>query len=195
MKSAKSKNVVRGWARGSNRYPAKRQAEALAKAGVEMVYSSENDETTADLCRGLVGGEHLYVVGTHRLGATRAEYTAVLEHCRKMRVTIHDLERGTEHSAEHLAAALAVVADDLREIAGEARLDAVRLAEKHGKVIRRGRQAKGHVSKAEAERIWKDVENVLTDAEAAELSGYARRTLFSWFGSSGRKAGWPQRKK
>ena len=117
-----SKAVDRGWIRHSPRYPAKDQLAAIKGAGVKYHYSTEDGETLADLFKGLLRGDHLYVYGSHRLGASRAEYAKSLDECRRKRITIHDLERGEVIDAATLVTASAMVADDLREIMGELQL-------------------------------------------------------------------------
>ena len=196
QKSPTKKPVNRGWVRHSRRYPARPQRTALTKAGVETIYGTDENETPADLCKGLIGGEHLYVVGTHRLGSTRAEYSATLDHCRRMRVTIHDLERETVLDASALVAAAAMVADDLREINGEARMASGVLGAKRRDYTNVGRKVKpGALSKEGCRAVWFDLVKVATDDEAAAICGVDRTTLWRWFKASGRKAGWPQRNK
>lgn len=179
-----------GWARASRRYPVEEQIATLEREGVpkKMVYIAGKDVTAADLCNGLSGGEHVYVNGTHRLGSTRAEYAAVLDHMRRKKVTIHDTERGTVLSAETLVAAMALVADDMREINGEVRMTAAGL---HGARGRLGgkKVGAGALPKAEALRVWHDMA-ISTDAEAATICGVNKRTLRRWAKKpSGRRPG------
>lgn len=169
-------SVDRGWIRHSPRYPARQQAAALEAAGVKLSYSTEADETLADLFRGLMRGDHLYVLGTHRLGATRAEYAESLDECRKKRITIHDLERGEVIPAETLVAASAMVADDLREIMGELRQAGGKLAKKRRDYSTSGRPLKqGAMSAVEAESVWRDMS--ITVREAQQITGWHRSTL------------------
>lgn len=179
-----------GWVRASHRYPEDQQIETLEREGVpkRMVYIADKDTTTADLCKGLTGGEHVYVQGTHRLGSTRAEYAAVLDHMRKKKVTIHDTERGTVLSAETLVAAMAVVSDDLREINGEVRQTAAGWHKARGQLGGRS-VAEGALSKAKAKAVWHDLASYATDAEAASICGVSTRTLVRWHGPSGRRPG------
>lgn len=195
-RNAPSKPIIRGWVRHSRRYTAKQQRDALAKAGVDVIYGTDVGETPGDLCKGLTGHEHLYVLGTHRLGSTRAEYSATLDHCRRHKITIHDLERETVLEATELVTAAAMVADDLREINGEVRMAGPELARKRRDYTNVGRKVKqGALSKADAKAVWFDLAGVKTDAEAATIAGMDRTTLWRQFGASGRPAGWPKRNK
>ena len=139
--------------------------------GVRLIYT-----TVRGYCWGLLKGDHLYVYGSHRLGATRAEYAESLDECRKKRITIHDLERGEVLDAATIIAASAMVADDLREIMGDLRGAGGRLARKRKDYSTSGRKIKdGAMSKADAERVWKDLSN--TEREAQALTGWHRTTL------------------
>jgi hypothetical protein len=169
-------SVDRGWIRHSPRYPAKEQIAAIEGAGVKLHYSTTDNDTLADLFRGLMRGDHLYVLGTHRLGATRAEYAESLEECRRKRITIHDLERGEVIDAATLGAASAMVADDLREIMGELRGAGGKLERKRKNYSTSGRKlASGAMSKADARRVWEDTSVTVVEAQA--LTGWHRTTL------------------
>lgn len=179
LKTKPPTHTKRAWVRASDRWPAKVQLSELAKHGIteRMVYNSAKGDTTADMCGGLAAGDHLYVYGSHRLGGSKSEYSAVLDALRRKRIVIHDILREIEISGRELTAAY-LVADDLREIAGEARTEA---AGWNRKLIKR-------LSKKEAEIIWKNP-NILTDSEAATMAKWHPRSLRRWFGPSGRKPG------
>lgn len=188
MSTIKIHNI--GWVRGSRRHPAEEQIAALERNGLpkKMIYIAGKDVTAADLCNAIVGGEHVWVDGTHRLGSTRAEYAAVLDHMRRKKVTIHDTERGTVLPAETLVAAMSLVADDMREINGEVRMTAAGLHGARGRLGGRKPPA-GALSKAQSKAVWHDLENYATDAEAATICGVSTRTLRRWHGRSGRPPG------
>ena len=182
-----------GWVRGSSRFPAGPQRAALEAAGVTVIWSTEVGETIPDLWRAIEGGkrgDHLCVVGTHRLGASRVEYAATLELCARKGVIVENLETGAIVDA----AAYAAVAGDIAVINGEVRMKGEVLASKRKSYATAGRKLQdGARSITECKRIWFDVHKVVTDGEAAALCGVSKRTLLRWFGSSGRAAGWPKR--
>ena len=79
-------------------------------------------------------------------------------------------------------------------INGEVRMKGEVLASRRKNYATAGRKLRdGALSIVECKRVWLDVHKVLTDDEAASLCGVSKRTLLRWFGSSGRKAGWPKR--
>lgn len=189
VRNKKTPHAV-GWVRGSPRYPAKGQSEALDRAGVRSIYSTADGETLTDLYRGLVAGDCLHVVGVHRLGSTRAELAASIRLCRERGVTVRDLEVGADvdlASYEAITGALGV-------INGEVRMAGPELARKRRDYTNSGRKVtQGAMSVADAQKVWTDLVGVPTDDEAATITGWHRTTLWRKFGRSGRKAGWPKR--
>ena len=179
-----------GWIRATSRFPGKPQRAALEAAKCHAIYSSMDDETLEDIYRHLREGNHLYVLGVHRLGSTRAELEATLRHCREVGVVVHDLETGGIVDLACYEAAVAAIG----VINGEVRMAGPELARRR-RTARGGRKVKqGAMPKADAERVWRSADLARTDAEAATITGVGLRTLYRWFGASGRKAGWPKRK-
>lgn len=175
-----AKPIMRAWVRGSPGWPIADQIEAVTtqgKVAEKMVYGIAKEETIGDCINGMQAGDVLVVMATHRLGKTMAEYSGALEQLRRKRVVIRDLLRKTDIAGARLEVA-AIIADDRRELVGEARIDAAGL---------RKRQP-GRASIEEAERIWHDM-SYATDPEAAKAAKWGKRTLFKKFGSSGRKQG------
>lgn len=175
----KAKETLRAWVRGSPGWPLAEQIEAVKAEGVKekMICGVAKGENVADCINGLVAGDVLVVLATHRLGKTLAEYAAALEQLRRKRVIIRDIRRKTDISGARLEVA-AIIADDRRELVGEARIDAAGLR----------KRIPGRASKIEAERIWRDM-TILTDADAARQARWGRRTMFKFFGKSGRRQG------
>lgn len=175
-----AKPIMRAWVRGSPGWPLADQIEAVTtrgKVAEKMIYGIAKEETIGDCISGLSSGDVLVVLATHRLGKTMAEYSAALDQLRRKRVIIRDLLRKTDISGARLEVA-AIIADDRRELVGEARIDAAGL---------RKRQP-GRMTKAEAYAVWTDM-SIPTDKEAARITKWGKRTLFKEFDSSGRKQG------
>lgn len=175
----KQEPSLRGWVRGSPGYPVETQLEALATAGVKtkMIYGAAKGETVGDMIDGLAAGDVLVVHGTHRLGATLAQYAAVLDQLRRKRITIKDTEFGAEITGRELVAA-SMVARDRSILLGEARIDAAGLR----------KRIPGRMKREDAEAVWRDM-SVPTDSEAARRARWGRRTMYETFGKSGRPQG------
>lgn len=175
----KREPALRGWVRGSPGYPVETQLEAIQAAGVKakMIYGAAKGETVGDMIDGLAAGDVLVVHGTHRLGASMAQYAAVLEQLRRKRITIKDTSRGTEITGRELVAA-SMVAADRSILLGEARIDAAGLR----------KRLPGRMSEKDARAVWEDM-SIATDAEAAQRARWGRRTMYETFGKSGRRQG------
>jgi len=171
--------TLRGWVRGSPGYPVEAQLEAIQAAAVKakMIYGAAKGETVGDMIDGLAAGDVLVVHGTHRLGASMAQYAAVLEALRKKRITIRDTSRDTEITGRELVAA-SMVAADRSILLGEARIDAAGLR----------KRLPGRMGEKEARAVWTDL-TIPTDAEAARRARWGRRTMYETFGKSGRRQG------
>lgn len=175
----KQEAALRGWVRGSPGYPVETQLEAIRAAGVKakMIYGAAKGETVGDMIDGLAAGDVLVVHGTHRLGATLAQYAAVLDQLRRKRITIRDTDFGAEITGRELVAA-SMVARDRSILLGEARIDAAGLR----------KRIPGRMNHKDAREVWLDM-SIATDAEAAKRARWGRRTMYETFGKSGRRQG------
>lgn len=171
--------TLRGWVRGSPGYSVETQLEAIQAAGVKakMIYGAAKGETVGDMIDGLAAGDVLVVHGTHRLGASMAQYAAVLDQLRRKRITIRDTEFNAEITGRELVAA-SMVARDRSILLGEARIDAAGLR----------KRLPGRMSHKDAQAVWLDM-SIATDAEAARMARWGRRTMYETFGKSGRRQG------
>ena len=185
MISRDTKHVRRiGWVRASPRFPEKAQRAAVERHA-RTIYSSSDDATVYDMVKSLRAGDEVYVHGLHRLGETRAEFTAALEAIRVAGAKCFDTETETFVDVGCIEAAAAAIG----VINGERRMPTSALARRRGKMGGAVPQL-AKVPHAEAKAIWADKD--LTNEQAAQRIGLSVRTCYRRYGDSGRPAGWPK---
>lgn len=185
MKAHDTKHVRRvGWIRVSPRFPERTQRAAV-EVHARAIYSTADDATVHDLVKSLRAGDEVYVHGIHRLGETRAEFTAALEAIRVAGARCYDTETGSYVDVGCIEAAAAAIG----VINGERRMPTSALARKRGK-MGGGTPQLAKVPHAEAKAIWADKD--LTNEQAAQRIGLSVRTCYRRYGDSGRPAGWPK---
>ena len=178
----------RGYARYSPRFPIKAQRDALEAAGCKTIYEESSGEGRDAAIASLRKGDTLVVDGLHRLGTSRAELLEAVEAIAARGARIEDARTGRTADS----ATVAWVVEAMIAIAGEARIPTRAEAVRRGK-LGGGKKKKVAMTKREAQRMWLD-KTIETNAEAAAQIGVGVRTLYRWFGASGRLAGWPGKK-
>jgi hypothetical protein len=167
------------------RFPAEPQLEALKKLKPNSIMNTKDGYTVADLLKITKRKSRVAVHGVGRLGATTREMREALVELHKNGVIVYDAKMDVELTA----AALASYAKGVQEVNGEARFPGIE-ASLRGK--------KGVAAKRATKQWWKDDpearelwfnRGIATDAEAAIRIGVSKRSLYEYFGKSGRKAG------
>ena len=144
-----TKHVRRiGWVRASPRFPEKAQRAAVEKHA-RTIYSSSDDATVYDMVKSLRAGDEVYVHGIHRLGETRAEFTAALEAIRVAGAKCFDTETETFVDVGCIEAAAAAIG----VINGERRMPTSALARKRA----------GRVAFANADANWEPYAHAAID--------------------------------
>lgn len=186
MKSSAKQPYVHtvSWINPTPRYPAGPQIDGTK---CKISYNSANGETLAHVIEALRDGSVVRVHGLHRLGDNRRELAAALKAIRDKGAKLYD----TEAQAYVDVAAYEAIAAALGAMQGEARMPTRDLAVKRGS--KGGRRTKMKVSEADARKLWKHPE--MTVQQKSDAIGLSKRACYDRFGTSGRVAGWPTKKR
>lgn len=180
-----------GWVRVSAGYTKRVQVAAIQAMDPYAIWGIEPTETWDDLIKAVDRDKDdvLFVYGLHRLAETRRDLVARLRQLRDHRVTVYDCEAETAVDLGCVESATMAIS----VINGERWMPSKAEARRRGS--KGGRPMKGRdLTKKQRLDIWTDL-NIPTNDEAAGRIGLSVRTLYRDFGSSGRPAGWPGRKK
>ena len=168
----------------TTRFPAEPQI-AAAKKHKPNATMSLAEFTIDDLIRITKRQTRVLVWGVGRLGGSQIEVREALAKLQENNVEIFD----TQLEVAIPAKALSALAEGYREVNGEVRLpgNEASLRGRKGAKIKWAKRREKEIDDARR-LIWID-QAIKTDAIAAAAAGVPKRTLFGWFGPSGRKAG------
>lgn len=179
----------RGLVRKSERCPEKEQREALIAAGVadKNIYDFKDRQA---FILSLRKGDAAVVDGYHRLGTSWPDITDALHAIWSREAFVMDARTGEVASA----AVVALVAIARTVIAGELRIPNRAEAIKRG-LMGGAKEKQRKLTKAQMKAIWLDP-NIKTNQDAVDkCGGVPIRTLYNYFGPSGRPAGWKRKSK
>jgi hypothetical protein len=175
--------MKRGFVRVSPRFPATEQREAMMRNGVtERAIYEGNVE---DFIKSLRKGDVACVYGIDRLAPSWTKIRVALDAIWERGASILDLTSNALITAE----AVVAVARARSICAGEARIPS------REEAIRRGAKGGGQLKQRRLTRwaikaMWFD-KSIPSNTDVANKCDVPIRTLYNWFGKSGREAGWP----